>query len=87
MTKKIMRAMAATVLTLSVMGCGEGDKTAGEQIGTAVDKASNATLDAAEQAGDKIEQWTDRPGSDPRQKQQARKQPKPAGNQQGAKSP
>lgn len=66
MFKTIIAVVTAMPLLLGVTACGEDEEfeRAGEKIEQAVDKAAEATADAAEQAGDKIEQWTDRANSD-----------------------
>ncbi|MGH8503748.1 MAG: hypothetical protein ACREVE_15045 [Gammaproteobacteria bacterium] len=52
-----------TAAALGIAGCGEGEDTGG-QIEKAAKSASDAVQNAAEKAGDKIEQWTDQPASD-----------------------
>jgi hypothetical protein len=51
-----MHAMVSTILLLSLASCGEGEDGAREQIKRVVQIACDIALDAAEQAGDKIEQ-------------------------------
>ncbi len=51
-----MHAMVSTILLLSLASGGEGEDGAREQIKRVVQIACDIAQDAAEQAGDKIEQ-------------------------------
>jgi hypothetical protein len=61
MYKAIVVAITGLSLSLGIVGCGQEEtlEQAGKQIEQAAGNASNWARDAAEKAGDKIEQWTD----------------------------
>ena len=66
MLKALMAAMAALLLFVGLAGCAqkEGAGATEEQIKKAAEKAKNTALNAAEHAGDKIQQWKDQASSD-----------------------
>lgn len=60
MYRMLIAVITAMPLFLGIAGCGEE----GERAQRAVENASDAALDAAEKAGNKIERWTDQALSD-----------------------
>lgn len=65
MYRIVIASTTAVILTIGISGCDRQEtEQAGEQVEKALEQTSDAVLDAAETAGDKIEQWTDRSASD-----------------------
>ena len=66
MLKVLMAAMTALLLFLGITGCDqqEGAGAIEKQINKVAEKAKDTALNAAEQAGDKIQQWTDQASPD-----------------------
>jgi len=60
--------LISAALVVGVAGCDQEQEEklqrAGEHFGKAVKSAADVALDAAEKAGDKVEQWTDQDASD-----------------------
>jgi nitrous oxide reductase accessory protein NosL len=66
MLKVLMAAMTALLLFLGIAGCDqqEGAGAIETQIKKVAEKAKDTALNAAEQAGNKIQQWTDQASPD-----------------------
>jgi hypothetical protein len=66
MLKVLIAAMTTLLLFLGITGCDQQDGAGAieKQINKVAEKAKDTGLNAAAQAGDKIQQWTDQASPD-----------------------